>query len=85
MAAKEEEQLVRRILADLTELVRAEHHVLADSFTALVEIDALFARAAFAQRYHCTQPVLDDEEMLRTILPALTADAALYRRLADLG
>lgn len=63
MAAKEEEQLVRRILADLTALVRAEHDTLSASFAALIEIDALFARATFAQRYGCTQPVLDDEEI----------------------
>jgi len=63
MAAKEEERLVRRILADLTELVRAEHDALSLSFAALVEVDALFARATFAQRYRCTQPALDDEEI----------------------
>ena len=64
LAAKEEERLVRRILADLTELVRTEHDGLSASFAALVEIDVLFARAAFAQRYRCTQPVLDDDEIV---------------------
>ena len=63
MAAKEEERIVRRILADLTELVRTEHATLSDTFAALVEIDALCARAVFAQRYRCTQPVLDDDEI----------------------
>jgi DNA mismatch repair protein MutS2 len=63
LAAKEEEALVRRILADLTALVRAVHLQLGRSFATLVEVDALVARARFAQRYHCTQPQLDDSEL----------------------
>ena len=64
LAAKEEERLVRRILADLTALVRAVHAQLSQSFTTLVQIDALVARARFAQRYRCTQPQLDDTELV---------------------
>ncbi|HEX7406448.1 MAG TPA: endonuclease MutS2 [Candidatus Binatia bacterium] len=64
MASKEEEWLVRRILGDLTALVRAEHETLIASFAALVEIDTLVARAKFAQRYRCTQPRFDQEVML---------------------
>jgi DNA mismatch repair protein MutS2 len=63
IAAKEEEALVRRILADLTALVRAVHAELSRTFSTLVEIDALAARARFAQRYRCTQPQLDDAEI----------------------
>jgi DNA mismatch repair protein MutS2 len=63
IAAKEEEALVRRILADLTAMVRIEGAVLAATFDALVEIDVLAARARFAQRYHCTQPQIDDSEL----------------------
>jgi DNA mismatch repair protein MutS2 len=64
IAAKDEERLVRRILADLTALVRADIEALTSTFAALVEIDTLAARALFAQRYHCTQPQLDDDELL---------------------
>ncbi|HXQ20956.1 MAG TPA: endonuclease MutS2 [Candidatus Acidoferrales bacterium] len=64
IAAKDEERLVRRILADLTALVRADVEPLASGFAALVDIDTLAARAVFAQRYHCTQPQLDDDELL---------------------
>ena len=64
MAAKEEEALVRRVLADLTALVRAEQETLAATFASLVEIDAVAARARFAQRYRCTRPQLDDAEVL---------------------
>lgn len=64
MASKEEEWLVRRILGDLTALVRAEHDSIFASFGALVAIDALAARAKFAQRYRCTQPRFDDAVLL---------------------
>ena len=64
MASKEEEWLVRRILGDLTALVRADHDTIVASFGALVEIDALAARAKFAQRYRCTQPHFDEELVL---------------------
>ena len=63
MAAKEEEALVRRILSDLTALVRTVHVELSQTFATLVEVDALVARARFAQRYRCTQPQLDDAEL----------------------
>src|SRR5207253_4046472 len=63
MAAKEEEALVRRILADLTMAVLAEHDALSHTFTVLVEIDVLVARARFAQRYGCTPPRLSDAEL----------------------
>ncbi|MCK6556513.1 endonuclease MutS2 [Candidatus Binatia bacterium] len=63
LAAKEEERLVRRILADLTELVRDAHEALAETFAALTDIDVLSARARFARQYRCTQPLLDDAEV----------------------
>lgn len=63
LAAKEEEALVRRILADLTSLLRREMAAVEAAFRLLVDIDALAARARYAQRYRCTQPVLDDEQI----------------------
>jgi DNA mismatch repair protein MutS2 len=63
MAAKEEEALVRRILADLTDLLRSEHARVTATFAALAEIDALAARARFARHYRCTPPQLNDEEI----------------------
>lgn len=63
VAAKDEERLVRRILSDLTELVRNEHVLVLATFETMVEIDALAARARFSLHYRCTQPVLDDEEV----------------------
>ena len=64
LAAKDEEMLVRRVLADLTAMVRLEHDTLATTDATLVELDALAARARFAQCYRCTQPRLDDDEVM---------------------
>jgi DNA mismatch repair protein MutS2 len=61
LAAKEEEALVRRVLADLTEMVRAVREPLEGLFAGLAEIDSLAARARFARRYRCTQPQMDAE------------------------
>ena len=75
VAAKEEERLVRRILADLTDLVRSEQYSLSASFDTLVEVDALAARARFAVHYHCTQPQLQDDEVR---LPAARHPVLLF-------
>lgn len=64
LAAKEEEALVRRVLADLSALVRAALAALNSIFETLVEIDALLARARFARQYHCTRPRLDADEIV---------------------
>ncbi len=63
LAAKDEEALVRRILADLTDMVRHHLDALAATFAALVDVDVLHARVRFALAYRCTQPVLDDTEV----------------------
>ena len=52
----EERQEVDRILAELTELVRPARELLADSLDALVELDALFARAVYADQNGCVVP-----------------------------
>lgn len=63
MAAREEEAIVRRILADLSELVRQEGALLTSTFAALVALDVLTAKARFAHRYRCTQPLLGADEV----------------------
>lgn len=65
IGAREEERLVRRVLADLTDLMRADIDALQITYNVLVEIDVLHARACFAQRYRCTAPQFDDEIRLR--------------------
>ncbi len=59
ISAKEEEAIVRRILADLTDLVRSEATTIEDTYATLVELDLLHARVAFAREYRCIRPVLD--------------------------
>ncbi|MBI4518018.1 MAG: endonuclease MutS2 [Deltaproteobacteria bacterium] len=63
MAARDEEAIVRRILADLSELVRQELAALNTTFDALVALDVLTAKARFGLRYRCTQPLLGAAEV----------------------
>jgi DNA mismatch repair protein MutS2 len=56
MAVREEEAIVRRILADLTALVRAERESIERGIEALVGAECLIARARFGRAYRCTRP-----------------------------
>lgn len=56
MAVKEEEAIVRRILADLSALVREQGEEIGAAFGALVTADRLFAAARFARAHGCVQP-----------------------------
>ncbi|GBD25513.1 Endonuclease MutS2 [bacterium HR30] len=63
MAAKEEERLVRRILADLTEMVRTEQPALLATFEALTELDCLAALVRYGRSYQGTVPKIGAEEI----------------------
>lgn len=52
----DEREEVDRILAELTESVRPAREALVDALAALVELDALHARAAYADTYRCEPP-----------------------------
>ncbi|MGD9763342.1 MAG: endonuclease MutS2 [Candidatus Binatia bacterium] len=56
LAVREEEQIVRRILTDLTAMVGAEHAAITAAVDALIEVDCLVAAARFARAYDCTRP-----------------------------
>ncbi|GIW56893.1 MAG: endonuclease MutS2 [Nitrospiraceae bacterium] len=56
VAAKEEERLVRRILADLTDMVHSEQPALAATFEALTELDRLAAIVRYGRSYDGTIP-----------------------------
>lgn len=73
LAGKEEERLVRRVLADLTALVRTDADALQATYEALVQVDVLHAKARFAAEYRCTKPRFDDKEvkLLRARHPGL--------------
>jgi DNA mismatch repair protein MutS2 len=60
MLEREAEAEERRILAELTGLVRAYRAELELSFQALVNFDALNARAIFAEHYRCSEPQIVD-------------------------
>jgi DNA mismatch repair protein MutS2 len=54
---------VRRILADLTALVREQADAVGATFEAVTEFDLLAAKARFGHHYRCTQPRLSDGEI----------------------
>jgi DNA mismatch repair protein MutS2 len=56
MIEREVEAEERRILGQLTSMVRSYLPQLRMTFEALVALDALNARAVFAERYRCAQP-----------------------------
>jgi len=56
LAAQEEERIVRRILFDLTEMVRDHLPALQATFDALVELDCIHARVRMGQSYEGTVP-----------------------------
>jgi DNA mismatch repair protein MutS2 len=60
MLEREVEAEERRILAELTALVRAYRVELERAFQALVNFDALNARALFAEHYRCSEPQIVD-------------------------
>jgi DNA mismatch repair protein MutS2 len=63
MAVREEEAIVRRVLADLTDLVRRNVDEIETATLALAELDASSARARFAVTYRCTRPHFSDGEI----------------------
>jgi len=63
IAAREEERIVRRVLSDLTDMLRGEAEAIEATYRALVELDVLQARAGFTREYRCTQPTFDDAEV----------------------
>lgn len=61
MLEREAEAEERRILAELTALVRSYRAQLESSFHALVAFDALNAGAIFAEHYQCSEPQIVDQ------------------------
>ncbi len=63
IAAREEQRIVQKILADLTDMLRLDATRLGATWAALVDLDVLQARADFTRLYRCTQPVFDEDEV----------------------
>lgn len=75
MGVREEERVVRKILADLSDLVRSRLPEIRESFEAAVEFDVLVARARFAERHRCTRPKLGASLSLRGARHPLLEDS----------
>ncbi len=62
-AVRDEQAAVRRVLADLTSLVRRESEAIAAAVEKLAAIDCAAARGRFAIEYDCARPVFSDGEI----------------------
>lgn len=60
-----EQEIIARILRDLSNYLRPSHFVLEHLTGKIAEIDALFACAEFARRFGCTAPVLNESRALQ--------------------
>lgn len=66
-AVRDEQAIVRRILAELTDHVRRDGEAIRNGAERLGEIDCGVARAAFAAEYRCSRPSFSDGDIeLRT-------------------
>jgi DNA mismatch repair protein MutS2 len=65
---EEEQSEVQRILAAMTRQIAAHADAIAACALVLTEIESLFARARFAQDFHCTLPVFSPEGSERIAL-----------------
>ncbi len=59
----DEQREIERILRDLTIQVAEHHFPLSNNFKLLTEIDAIFAKAKFAEIYECTMPEITESEV----------------------
>ncbi len=58
---------IMRILAELTALLAQGREALEEDLLVLAELDSLFARARYAEDYHCTRPALSRDGALRLV------------------
>lgn len=71
-----EQEIIRQVLARLTDSVRDEIDVLRKATEIAAEVDALFAIAEFDRRFRCTLPEFNDRgamELIEARHPLLTA------------
>ena len=63
--AEEEAAEIARILAELTDLLRAQEPALRYAAETIAELDSLFARARFAREFDCALPVFSEAARIR--------------------
>ncbi len=66
--AEDEAAEITRILAELTERLRANLGPLRFAVETIAELDSVFARARFAREFDCTLPQFTSEISLRRLL-----------------
>ena len=59
----DEQKEIERILRDLTIKVAEHHYPLINNFKILTEVDAIFAKAKWANIYDCTMPEITENEI----------------------
>lgn len=60
-----EQTEIERILAALSEQVSYEHELIEEDVKLLTKLDFIFARAAFARSYDGTEPLFNDQGLIR--------------------
>jgi DNA mismatch repair protein MutS2 len=63
--AEEEAGEIARILAELTDLLRAQEPALRHAAETIAELDSLFARARFAREFDCALPIFTSAARIR--------------------
>ena len=63
----EEEREIERILADFSARVADESNNIITNYNTIIELDILFAKAAFGNKFKCTQPELNKDSFLQVI------------------
>jgi DNA mismatch repair protein MutS2 len=63
--AEDESVEIARILAELTDLLRAQYSPLKFAADTIADLDSIFARARYAREFDCALPVFHDENFLR--------------------
>jgi DNA mismatch repair protein MutS2 len=63
--AEEEAAEIARILAELTDLLRAQEPALRHAAETIAELDSLFARARFAREFDCALPMFSEAAQIR--------------------
>ncbi|HET9401697.1 MAG TPA: Smr/MutS family protein [Candidatus Acidoferrales bacterium] len=63
--SEDEAAEIARILADLTDMLRAQSAALQFAADTIAELDSIFARARFAREYDCALPMFRDDGVLK--------------------
>ena len=63
----EERREIERILREITGIVHKHRFQIEETYNILLEIDSVFARADYAQRYGCSRPKISPDNYLKIV------------------